>query len=49
MGLARDFFAEYEALITEAISRAAAQEHEKDRNRLGTLLFRQSLRVSQLF
>jgi len=49
MGLAKDFFREYETLITEAVSRAVAREHREDRNRLGTLLFRLSVRVSQLF
>jgi hypothetical protein len=49
MGLAKDFFQEYETLITEAVSRAVAREHQEDRNRLGTMLFRLSLQVSQLF
>jgi hypothetical protein len=49
MGLAKDFFREYETLITDAVSRAVAREHREDRNRLGSLLFRLSVRVSQLF
>ena len=49
MGLAKDFFREYETLITEAVSRAVAREHREDRNRLGTMLVRLSVRVSQLF
>jgi hypothetical protein len=49
MGLAKDFFREYETLITDAVSRAVAREHREDRNRLGAMLVRLSVRVSQLF
>jgi hypothetical protein len=48
MGLASDFFQEYEKLLTDAVSRAVAREHQKDRNQIMKILFRVYIRVSQL-
>jgi hypothetical protein len=49
MGLAQDFFGEFETQLTQAVGRAVAREHQIDRDRFGTLLFRLSVKVSQLF